>query len=98
MPRVIRVALVSMRDLMLTEQKLKNGDTVNYGLGWSIGEDPSGKTDGTASHGGSSPGASGMLYIVMKQRLAVVILSNLESMPERGDEVRELAGICAGAR
>jgi CubicO group peptidase (beta-lactamase class C family) len=98
--RFVDCKLVSCetRDLMLTEQKLKNGDTVNYGLGWSIGEDASGKTDGTASHGGSSPGASGILYVVLKQRLAVVFLSNLESMPERFEEVRTIAAICAGSR
>lgn len=85
------------RDLMLTHQKLRNGDTVNYGLGWGIGEDTSGRPDGTASHGGSSPGASGMLLITAKQRLAVVILSNLESMPERGDLVRGIARVASPA-
>lgn len=71
------------RDAMLKEVALKNGDTVNYGMGWAIVEDASGHPDGRAFHGGSSPGASGMLYIAPAQRLAVAILSNLEDAPDR---------------
>ena len=73
------------RDAMLKEVVLKNGDTVNYGMGWGIGEDKSGHLNGRAFHGGSSPGASGILYIVPTSRLAVAILSNLEDAPERLD-------------
>ena len=60
---------------MLTEHSLANGDTINYGLGWAITGDAGGRPDGTAFHGGSSPGASGMLHVDPKSRLAVVILS-----------------------
>ena len=83
------------RDAMLTELRLRNGDTVNYGLGWAIVEDATGHPDGTAFHGGSSPGASGMLYIDPARRLGVVLLSNLEDAPERLDVVRALAAIVA---
>lgn len=85
------------RDAMLTEQKLTNGDTVNYGLGWAIGEDASGHTDGTASHGGSTPGASGMLYIVPARRLVVAFLSNLEDAPERNAIATAIGGVVIGA-
>jgi CubicO group peptidase (beta-lactamase class C family) len=81
------------RDAMLTEQVLKNGDTVNYGLGWGIIEDAAGHADGTAFHGGSSPGASGMLFIDPKEHLGVVFLSNLENAPARLETARALARI-----
>jgi CubicO group peptidase (beta-lactamase class C family) len=78
------------RDLMLTELSLK-GETVNYGLGWGIEEDKSGRPTGAAFHGGSSPGLSGMLYIVPKKRLAIAMLANLESAPERNVLVAAIA-------
>jgi serine beta-lactamase-like protein LACTB len=81
------------RDAMLTEAWLKNRDTVNYGLGWGIMEDKDGRPNGAAFHGGSSPGFSGMLYIVPRQRLAVVMLSNLEDAPERMETVRAIARV-----
>jgi serine beta-lactamase-like protein LACTB, mitochondrial len=71
------------RDAMLTETVLKNGSSVNFGLGWAIIEDASGHPNGHAFHGGSSPGVSGMLYIVPGRRLAVAMLMNLEDAPER---------------
>jgi serine beta-lactamase-like protein LACTB len=84
------------RDAMLVETKLKNGDIVNYGLGWSIAEDPSGKTTGEASHGGSTPGVAGMLYIVPAQRLAVVILTNLEIARDRFEVAQAIGKIASG--
>jgi serine beta-lactamase-like protein LACTB len=83
----------SSRDTMLTELRLKNGDTVNYGFGWAVVEDANGHPTGEYLHGGSSPGASGMLYIVPGRRLAVVILTNLEDAPNRTDIVRAIAKI-----
>ena len=84
------------RDAMLTEVRLRNGDTVNYGFGWAIGELPSGQVDGTATHGGSSPGVSGMLYIDPARRLGVAFLTNLEDAPERQPTARALAELVAG--
>src|SRR5262245_3954317 len=86
------------RDAMLTEVRLRNGDSVNYGLGWAIGEDPAGNTDGTATHGGSSPGVSGMLFIEPAKRLAVAFLTNLEDAPERQPTARAMARIVAERR
>jgi CubicO group peptidase (beta-lactamase class C family) len=91
-----RLVSCATRDAMLAETKLKNGDIVNYGLGWSIAEDESGKTTGEASHGGSSPGVAGMLYIVPRQRLAVVILSNLEIARERFEVAQKIGKIALG--
>lgn len=85
------------RDAMLTQVRLPNGATVNYGLGWAIGEDEVGHPDGTASHGGSSPGASGVLFIEPASRLAVVFLSNLESAPERLSTAQAMARIVAAS-
>ena len=84
------------RDAMLVETKLENGDTVNYGMGWSIAEDKSGKTTGEASHGGSSPGVAGMLYIIPGQRLAVAILSNLEIARDRFEIAQAIGKIASG--
>jgi serine beta-lactamase-like protein LACTB, mitochondrial len=81
------------RDAMLTETVLKNGSSVNYGLGWAIVEDASGHPNGQAFHGGSSPGVSGMLYIVPGRRLAVAMLMNLEDAPERLPTVTAIANI-----
>jgi CubicO group peptidase (beta-lactamase class C family) len=91
-----RLTSCATRDAMLKEVALANRDTVNYGLGWSIEEDKAGKVTGAASHGGSSPGASGILYIDPRRRLAVAILSNLESAPEREAIARAVAAIAAG--
>jgi len=81
------------RAAMLTSVRLRNGDTVDYGLGWSISEDEAGRPDGAATHGGSSPGASGILYVDPRHRLALAFLTNLESAPERGDTARAMARI-----
>lgn len=81
------------RDAMWTEARLKNGDTVNYGLGFGISEDAAGKVTGEYSHGGSSPGVSGMIYLDPRRSLVVVFLTNLEDAPGRFDEAREIARI-----
>jgi CubicO group peptidase (beta-lactamase class C family) len=93
--RFVEDGLVSRatREAMLTFVELEDGSTVNYGLGWSIGEDDAGRPDGTASHGGSSPGASGMLYVDPGRRLGVAFLTNLESAPDRGATARAMAAL-----
>ncbi len=88
-----KLVTCASRDMMLKEVALRNGDTLNYGMGWAIGEDPSGHLDGTASHGGSSPGASGMLYIVPAKRLAIAFLTNLENARERHETAAAIAAI-----
>lgn len=92
-----RLVKPETRDLMLTEAKLSRGGTVNYGLGWAIVEDSTGHVTGRALHGGSSPGASGMMLIIPAERIGVVIMSNLEDAPERAalaEAIAEIARRC----
>jgi CubicO group peptidase (beta-lactamase class C family) len=80
-----------MRDAMLTPQTLKNGEAIDYGFGWGLatGQNWYGETE--AFHGGSSPGASGMIYLLPRRRFAVVFLSNLESAPQRMETAAAIA-------
>jgi CubicO group peptidase (beta-lactamase class C family) len=75
----------------MTSQPLNNGEQLDYGFGWGLmtGENWYGETE--AFHGGSSPGASGMLYALPRRRFAVVFLSNLESAPERTETAVAIA-------
>lgn len=89
-----RLVRPETRDRMLTEARLSGGGTVNYGLGWGIVEDSTGHVTGRAFHGGSSPGASGMMFIIPAERIGVVIMSNLEDAPERtvlAESIAEIA-------
>lgn len=88
-----RIVRPETRDLMLTEVRLRNGDTVNYGIGWAIAEDSTGHVTGHVLHGGSSPGASGMLLLIPAERIAVVLMSNLEDAPERVAIAESVASI-----
>ncbi len=81
------------REAMWTHLRLKNGDTVNYGLGFSIVEDANGRPTGEVSHGGSSPGVCGMFYIDSKNELVVVFLTNLEDATRRFEEAKDIARI-----
>jgi len=91
-----RLVSPATRDAMLTEQAMTNGDIVNYGLGWSIAETKDGRTTGEASHGGSCPGQSGLLYTYPKHRVAVVFLTNLEDAPGRFETAVAIAKVAAG--
>ena len=88
-----RLVKPETRELMLTEARLADGGTVNYGLGWAIAEDSTGHVTGRALHGGSSPGASGMMYIFPAERIAVVVMSNLEDAPDRARLAESIAEI-----
>jgi CubicO group peptidase (beta-lactamase class C family) len=79
------------RDAMLTAQPLMGGAPSPYGLGFQSVE----AATGAVFEGGSSPGASAMLYMVPKQRLAVVLLSNLEAAPEQRETVLAISRIAA---
>jgi CubicO group peptidase (beta-lactamase class C family) len=82
-----------MRDAMLTPQTLKHGEAIDYGFGWGLatGENWYGETE--AFHGGSSPGASGMIYLLPRRRFTVVLLSNLESAPQRMETAAAIAKV-----
>jgi serine beta-lactamase-like protein LACTB len=93
--RFLDCKLVScgMRDAMLAPQTLNNGEPIDYGFGWGLatGQNWYGETE--AFHGGSSPGASGMIYVLPRRRFAVVFLSNLESAPERMETAAAIAKV-----
>jgi len=80
---------------MLKPSVLADGTRVPYGLGWGIELEPW-HEDTWAFHGGSSPGASGMVAIMPKHRFGVVVLSNLEDLPERNALVEKIARIALG--
>jgi len=88
-----RLVSCEMRDAMLTPQTLRDGEAVDYGFGWALatGENWYGETE--AFHGGSSPGASGMIYLLPRRRFAVVFLTNLESAPERMETAAAIAKV-----
>ena len=61
---------------MSVPQKTRDGKQTPYGLGWFI--DGIGERNGIVWHGGVQQGATSMLFILPKERFAVVILTNLE--------------------
>ena len=88
-----RLVTPATRDSMLRPARLRDGATVNYGIGWGIEEDDAGRSTGRYFHGGSSPGASGMMIVIPGDRVAVVFMTNLESAPERFPTARAVAEI-----
>jgi serine beta-lactamase-like protein LACTB len=75
---------------MLTPAKLANGQSVDYGLGFGV-EIEDWHDDRWAFHGGSTPGASGMLALMPNHRFAVVFLTNLEDLKGRSELVEDIA-------
>src|SRR6266550_277966 len=61
---------------MSTPQKTREGKATAYGLGWYL--DGVGDRKGLVWHGGVQPGVTNMLFILPKERFALVILTNLE--------------------
>jgi serine beta-lactamase-like protein LACTB len=80
------------RDAMLAAHALTGGALSPYGLGFPS---PDAAT-GAVFDSGSSPGASAVLYMVPKQRLGVVVLSNLEAAPEQRETVLAISKIVTG--
>jgi len=68
---------------MWTRQKTRDGQETSYGLGWSLTEHQGQKE---VWHTGGQPRVSTILYMRPDQRLAVVLMSNLE-----GARLTELA-------
>lgn len=77
---------------MISPSKLANGETIpnGYGLGWGV-ELEDWKEDRWVFHGGSSPGASGMIALMPKHRFAVVFMTNLDELPGRGELAEDIA-------
>lgn len=79
---------------MITPVVLPNGTKVPYGQGWGM-ELEEWHSDTWVSHGGSSPGVSGILALMPRHRFAVAILTNVEDLPgsDRGDLAARVAEI-----
>lgn len=75
-----------------TPQKIREGQTVPYALGWRIAE-----RNGLREvfHGGSAAGFSTFLYLLPEKRVAVVLMANLELLgqKQRDDMARRLADL-----
>ena len=77
---------------MITPAKLADGKLVGYGLGWGL-ETEEWKGDRWMFHGGSSPGASGMIAMMPKHRFAVAFLTNLEDLKGRAELAEDIARV-----
>jgi serine beta-lactamase-like protein LACTB len=75
---------------MITPAKLRTGEAVPYGLGWGMELDDW-HGDRWTFHGGSTPGASGMVALMPGHRFGVVFLTNLEDLPERSELAEQVA-------
>lgn len=76
--------------LMSTEQKVRDGTPTGYGYGWYVGDKR--EPAGSIWHGGVQSGFTADVWLVPKERFAVVILTNLEGggalgLQSLGDEV-----------
>lgn len=79
---------------MFARQKTRDGQATGYGLGWSLSEHR-GRQE--VAHGGGQQRVSTYLYMVPADRLAVVLMSNLEGA--RLDNLaRQIADIASPAR
>ncbi len=83
---------------MTTPQTTSAGDTIRYGLGWGLFPDEDWYGEKEAFHGGSTPGVSGVLYLLPGRRFAVAILTNLEVVPDRVGLAARIARIALDLR
>jgi CubicO group peptidase (beta-lactamase class C family) len=84
-----RLVRASTFEQMITPARLRNGQPVPYGQGWGMElEDWYG--DRWTFHGGSTPGASGMVALMPRHRFGVVFLTNLEDLPDRSELAEEV--------
>lgn len=72
-----RLLRTNTREMMWTAQRLADGLSTDYGLGWHLGE-----RDGRryVFHSGSQPRSSSFIYLEPDRGLAVVLLGNLEQV------------------
>jgi CubicO group peptidase (beta-lactamase class C family) len=80
-------------DSMIVPIKLKDGKTVNYGLGFSFGIDESGKK--FISHSGIGTGFTSSLIIYPQEKIAAVHLINIRDR-NLGEPAFDLAAIYLG--
>ena len=67
------------------------------GMGWGCETEPW-HEDQYLSHGGSSPGVSGLLVVMPRHRFGVVYVTNLEDIPgqARGDLGEDVTRLVLG--
>jgi CubicO group peptidase (beta-lactamase class C family) len=78
---------------MLTPQKTSDGTVIPYGLGWGLFPDELWYGEKEAFHGGSTPGASGMLYLLPDRKFAVAFMTNLEGVERRTELAAKMAKV-----
>lgn len=67
-------------NLMWRSNRLKDGSTNSYGLGWNIEHR---NAYLVATHGGGQQGTSAFLLVCPERKISVVVLANLEGAPVR---------------
>jgi CubicO group peptidase (beta-lactamase class C family) len=79
---------------MWTAQKTRDGQAIQYGLGWRVGARNGGQE---VFHGGAAAGFSTFLYLVPEKKIAVAIMTDLELLgsKQRDDLARQIADIVA---
>jgi len=80
---------------MITPAKLRNGEQVDYGLGWGM-ELEEWHGDTWVYHGGSSPGFSGFVALMPGHKYAVMFLTNLENLQGRNELAEGVTRIVLG--
>jgi CubicO group peptidase (beta-lactamase class C family) len=80
---------------MITPTRLSTGEIVPYGLGWGVELEPW-HEDAYVFHGGSTPGASGLLVPMPAHRFALAFLTNLENTPERSEFAEAITKLVLG--
>lgn len=80
-------------DSMIVPTKLKNGKTINYGLGVSFGIDESGRK--YISHSGTGTGFTSLLLIYPQEKTAVIHLMNIRDR-NMGEPALDIAAIYFG--
>ncbi len=83
----------SSLDLMIVPTKLKNGTIINYGLGFALSTDKSGRM--SISHTGTGTGFSSLLVIYPQEKVASVHLINIRDR-NLGDPAYDIAEIYFG--
>lgn len=83
----------STLESMIEPTKLKNGKTINYGLGFSFGVDEAGER--FLSHAGTGTGFSSLLIIYPKEKIVSVHLLNIRDR-DLGNPANDLISIFLG--
>lgn len=86
-----RILSAESREMMWTVQDTTGGEPTGAGLGWSLSKDSS-----EAFHGGTTVGATSLLYIRPRDQIVVAFSTNLSLWTEGRDELaRAVADLLA---